>query len=719
MKFSKILFGLSLTSFLFAAEADAQTKRTKRADEAYSVVEFKKALDLYKDAYKRANDKKEKQYISYRMALCAKNIGDYRKAENYLKRTVKMRYEDPIALLELAQSQLALGKFDKAEENFKKYQKLVPGDKRAEQGLKSTDFARAQKANPTRYYLTNIKRVNTKYQDFSPAYAKKDYSSFLFTTAREGVVGNDIDYQTGGYFTDIYGTKLEKKKRKRSSRKKGKNAKKARRWEKAVSLGNMGSGKGEETINTRDAEGPISLTPKANIMFYAKSVFDKNQYEGRKIFTSKRKGGGWDEGTIVDIPVLNAENYDIIDFTHPAITPDGKRLYFVAKLKDSYGGTDIYYSEYDKRKKKWTTPKNLGPNVNTAFNEAFPTVHIDGTLYFASMGHVGMGGYDMFKSKMDENGNFQKAMNLEYPLNSTYDDFGIVFKGNTVEEGLMTSNRKGGRGSDDIYSFELLDVFFNIKGKVTEIEEGLPVKGAEITMESKDGVVGDIRTSDQGEFMVNPKFVEKGKEYVVTINAKGYEPFVKKISTKGLTVNDFEKTDKGYEYMFDNNISLIKKKEIIVPIVMPHVEYDFGKATLRNSAMQDLDALASVLKAHKELKVKLRSHTDHIGGEERNRELSQQRAQACVDYLVSKEISADRLVPVGMGESEPFTMKKDDGNLKAGTKLTEAFINTLSKKDQAKARQYNRRTDFGKANDPAKEAQDAKAKAEAEELGRY
>lgn len=718
MTFSKILIGTLFSAFVISHSAEAQTKRTRKADNAFALVEFHDALELYKTAYKRASDKKEKQYISFKMALCAKNLGDYRKAENYFKRTVKMRYEDPIAILYLAQSQQALGKFDKAKENYEKYMTLVPGDKRADKGLANNNFAKDNMDDPTRYDVINLKRINSRYQDYSPVYAKKDFTSIFFTTAREGVTGNRKSDQTGQYYTDIYGTVLEKKKRRSSSR--NKSAKKAeRRWEPAKSLGDMGSGDGKETINTKHDEGPVTLTPKANLMFYAKSVHEKGEYEGRKIFMSKRKGGGWDEGTLVDIPVLNPENYEIIDFTHPAISPDGKRLYFVAELEGGYGGTDIYYTEYDKRKKKWTLPKNLGPKVNTKFLEAFPTVHLDGTLYFASMGHVGMGGYDMYKSTSDENGNFGNVKNLGYPLNSTYDDFGIVFKGNTQEEGLLTSNRKGGRGSDDIYKFKLLDAFFKVEGVVTDLEENLPLKGVQVKLEGTNGVVADVTTNEKGEFSFDEKYFVKDNDYTISIVQEGYNGNVKEFNTKNLTINDFEKTEDGFVYEIDATTSIMKSKIVKLPIILPHVEYDFGKATLRESAQKDLDLLVNVLNSHKELKLKLRSHTDHIGSDKRNNELSQERAQACVNYLVSKGISADRLTAVGMGEKEPYVLKKDLGSLKAGTSLTEKEVNKLKGKNNKVARQLNRRTDFAQMNDPEKEKAEAKLKKENEELGRY
>ncbi len=714
MKISKILIG-SLFSVLVSTsyQADAQTKRTRKADDAFDLGEYHRAQEKYKSAYTNSNTKKEKQYISFRMAECARRLGNYRQAENYLKRTVKMRYEDPIAILYLAEAQANLGKYDLALENYSKYEKLVPGDKRAVRGIVNSEFAIEQMDNPTLYDVVNEKRLNSRGMDYSPAFGKKDYSILLFTTTREGVEGGRISEQTGQYFADIWGSEIEKKKRS-SSRSKSKSGKpKPPRWSKPVSLGQMGNGDQDETINTKHEEGTVSLTPKANIMYYSQGVYEKDVYEGQRLFVSKRKGGGWEEGSEIEIPLGQGNEELFIDIMHPAIHPDGRRLFFVANLDGGFGGMDIWYTEFEKRKKKWTKPKNLGPNVNTSGNEGFPTVHVDGTLFFSSNGHQTLGGYDIYRADLNEDGKYDNVANLGYPLNSSYDDFGLIFKGNTYTEGYMTSNRKGGLGADDIYKVRLLDTKFTLNGKLLDSETGKSIKGLNVRLEGSNGTVTDVVTNKEGDYEFDGAALEKGIDYSLVFTSEDYGSFVKNLSTKGLKVSDFEKQDEGYFYSMEFDTTLKVQR---LPVVLPHIEYDFGKATLRSQAEQDLNQLVKVLQSNKNLRIKLRAHTDHIGGKERNQALSQARAQACVDYLVSKGIEASRLVAEGRGEDVPYVMTKTIGKLKEGSVLSESFINKLPKADQAKARQYNRRTDFQKIKPDPNDSKEAKR---AKDFGKY
>jgi len=715
MKISKILLGSLFSAFLLTSvQVEAQqTKRTRKADDAFDLGEYHNAQERYKSAYSSSNTKKEKQYISFRMAECARRLGNYRQAENYLKRTVKMRYEDPIAILYLAEAQTNLGKYELALENYSKYEKLVPGDKRAEKGIENSNFAIDQMENPTLYDVVNEKRLNSRGMDYSPAFGKKDYSVLLFTTSREGVTGGRISEQTGEYFSDIWGTELEKKKR-TSSKRKSKNKKPAApRWAKPKSLGSMGNGDKDETINTKHEEGTVSLTPKANEMYYSQGVYEKDVYEGQRLFLSKRKGGGWEEGVALDIPVGVENEENFIDLMHPAIHPNGRRLFFVANLEGGYGGMDIWYSDFEKRKKKWTKPKNLGPHVNTRGNEGFPTVHLDGTLFFSSNGHQTLGGFDIFRADLNEEDVYDNIDNLGYPLNSSYDDFGLIFKGNTYKEGFMTSNRKGGLGKDDIYKVTLLNTKFNLDGKLLDGKSGKPIKDLQVRLEGSDGTMTEVKTDKDGTYSFDPSMLKKGIDYNMVFTSEEYDSFVKEISTKGLKVSDFERTDEGYEYGMSFDTTLIIQR---LPVVLPHIEYDFGKATLRPEAELDLDKLAKVLESNPKVRIKLRSHTDHIGGDARNQELSQARAQACVDYLVAKGIESSRLVAEGRGENEPYVMTTANGNLKAGDVLSESFIKTLSKADQDAARQINRRTDFQKIKPAPVESKEEKR---AKEFGKY
>ena len=681
MKVTKVVLSLAIALSL-TSQLNAQNRKLRLADTAFESAEYHRAQELYKNAYSKSSDRNEKQEISFKMAECARLTGNYRQAESYYKRTVKMRYEDPVAMLYLAQAQHNLGKFDQALEHYQKYQAAVPGDVRANEGIVACNLAIEWMDNPTRYDVINMKSLNSRENDFSPAYANKDYTQVYFSTTREGVVGARVSKQTGEYFPDIYETNKEKQRR---SRKKG--AKKAApKWSDPISIDEKAD---EIIINTEHEEGVMSLNERGNIMYYTKADFVKKEYNGRRIFKSRRKGGKWEEGQVVELPIDS-----LVDVQHPAISPDEKTLYFSSEMEGGYGGTDIWYSVYNKRKKNWTKPKNLGPLVNTAGNEAFPYVHKDGTLFFASTGHPGLGGYDVYRSNKDKNDQFGAVENMKYPINSTYDDFGLIFEGDEYKSGFVTSNRKGGRGGDDIYSVKLADVIFKLDGQVTDNELGKPMVGVNVKLVGSNGTVFDVITDKDGNYEFESENIEKEVEYELSFSKETYLSKLENYTTVGLTINDFERTDDGFEYVTSRDVVLTYDRE---PVVLPHLEFDFASSELRTSAKADLDKLKRVLDTNPDLVIELRAHTDHIGGEEANQTLSQARAQSCVDYLISLGISQERMKALGMGETEPYVIKEDVGAFKKGDVLTETYISKLKRNaDKDKARQMNRRTDFKK-----------------------
>lgn len=695
MKVTKVVLSLALALSL-SSQVNAQNNRKLRlADTAFEAAEYHRAQELYKNAYSSSSDRNEKQEISFKMAECARLTGNYRQAESYYKRTVKMRYEDPVAMLYLAQAQHNLGKFDEALEFYKKYQTAVPGDVRANEGIVACNLAIEWMENPTRYDVINMKSLNSRQNDFSPAYANKDYTQLYFSTTREGVVGARVSKQTGEYFPDIYETNKEKQ---RKSRKKGAK-KEAPKWSDPISIDEEAD---EIIINTEHEEGVMSLNVRGNIMYYTKADFVKKEYNGRRIYKSRRKGGKWEEGVRVELPVDS-----LVDVQHPALSPDEKTLYFSAEMEGGYGGADIWYSVYNKRKKNWTKPKNLGPLVNTAGNEAFPYVHQDGTLFFASTGHPGLGGYDVFRVSKDANDQYGPVENMKYPINSTYDDFGLVFEGTEYKNGFLTSNRKGGRGGDDIYSVKLADVIFELKGQVTENEQGKPLVGVNVKLVGSNGTVFDVITDKDGNYEFESKNIEKDVDYELSFGKDTYLPSLENFTTNGLTINDFERTDDGFKYSKTRDVEMKYDRE---PVVLPLLQFDFASAELRTSAKADLDKLKRVLETNPDLIIELRAHTDHIGGEEANQILSQKRAESCVAYLADLGIASDRMQALGMGETEPYVIKENDGVFKEGDVLTEAYIGKLKRKsDKDKARQYNRRTDFKRVIEEKK----------AEEFGEY
>ena len=278
MRFTKIVL-LFIASVAISFSSLAQGKQFKRAEIAYDQYEFHKAAVHFKRAYSKSSDRAQKIEISFKLAECARKIGNYRQAESYYKRAIKMRYDDPIALLHLAMMQRNLGKFEDAIKTFGLYSEKVPDDLRPQEAIESCELAIEWTENPTRYAVTNMKGLNSKNDDRMPAFGKNDYSLLLFTTARKGVNGKKISKQTGQYFTDVWVSELEKSKKKR-----GKSGKKQAKpkWSDPLSMGDyLGT---DDVINTKYDEGAVSLNERGNLMYFNRAIMEKKAAHVPRVF---------------------------------------------------------------------------------------------------------------------------------------------------------------------------------------------------------------------------------------------------------------------------------------------------------------------------------------------------------------------------------------------------------------------------------------------------
>ena len=689
MRFTKIVL-LFIASFAISFNTLAQGKQFKKAEIAYEQYEFYKAAIHFKRAYSKSSDRAQKIQISFKLAECARKIGNYRQAESYYKRAIKMRYDDPIALLHLAMMQRNLGKFEDAIKTFGLYSEKVPDDLRPQEAIEACELAIEWNENPTRYAVTNMKGLNSKNDDRMPAFGKNDYSLLLFTTARKGVNGKKISKQTGQYFTDVWVSELEKSKKRR-----GRSGKKQAKpkWSEPLSMGDyLGT---DDVINTKFDEGAVSLNERGNLMYFNRAIMEKKAAHVPRVFSATKKGGEWDMPVELTLPIDS--NYMVI---FPCLSPDEKTLYFVSDMPGGEGDFDIWMSEYNKRNDAWADPVNLGPEVNTSGPEIAPFVHKDGTLFFASKGHLGMGGFDIFRATKRPSGQFGKVKNMKSPINSSFDDFGIIFSGKDAMNGFFTSNRKGGRGGDDIYEVKLSDLKFKMEGILVDTETTDPLQGVSIHIEGSDGSSFDATTNRDGFFNFGDEAIKQGVEYEVTYTKDTYVPVTDTVTTLDLTIHDFESTDEGFLYTISVDLSM---KVYRLPVVLPQIEYDLGSADLREMAKKDLDKLVGVLETNPDLRIQLRSHTDFRSGEDFNLVLSQKRADACVTYLIEQGVDASRLEAVGMGESEPLILQEDRSGFDKGDVLSQEYIESIrSKRRRNLAHQMNRRTDFKQIeSDPA------------------
>ena len=652
MKVTKFIFSILILSFISVNIALSQSSATKEADDAYNSGEYYGAIDLYKVAYNKAKSDAVKAEIIFKTALCYRHTNDALQAEVWFKKAVKVKYPDPTGTLFLADALKQNEKYDEALIEYRNYLKLVPGDIRGKNGAESCELAAKWKSNPSRYKVDNMAFFNSKESDFSTIFGKKDYTIVYFTSTRTDSAGNEMSKVTGQSFADLYQSTKDRK---------GK-------WAVPSPIG--------ESINSSDEEGASTLDSKYSRLYFTRCKVENKVRHGCLIYFTEKKGIDWDVAT--QVPVGS----DTVTVGHPALSPDDLTLYFAAEMPGGQGGKDIWMLKRESKKVEFSgTPINLGNEINTPGDEVFPYIRDNGDIYFASNGHVGMGGLDIFKAGKGKGGN-TVVTNMQYPINSAEDDFGIVFEGNT-EKGFFTSNRRGGKGLDDIYSFILPPLEFNLIGVVKDEKTGHILTDVSVKLISSDGVTQEVKNEIDGSFKFGLK---PNSDYVLTTIKEGYLNGKGKETTKGL------ENDK--DFTMEILMTPIEK-----PIELENILYDLAKWDLRPESMVSLDKLVEILNDNPNIVIEIRSHTDFRSDDASNLELSQKRAQSVVDYLIEKGIDAQRLVAKGYGESTPNSVTELEATrykfLKANDVLTEEYIKSLATvEEQEAAHQINRRTEF-------------------------
>jgi len=646
--FMRLISLALMAALVFSLPVDGQKKqKDSRAQAAYDAGEYFEAIDLYKNAYNKVSDKAQKTAILFKIGDCYRILGEARSAELWYKKAVREDYQEPIIFLRYGQMMLINEKYEEAEEQFNKYNDLVPDDPRGGIGIESCEAAIVWMENPTGYIVENMRYFNSRQRDFSAAYVNEG-SKILFTSTREDAMGNDTHGATGQNFADIFASSMDRK---------GK-------WSVPVPM---------ESLNSEFEDGTPCISSDFSTLYFTRCKKGKNQQLGCQIYRSESDGGDWSE------PQVEFEAFgDSISTAHPAISPDGSILYFVSDMPGGLGENDIW--KVTKEEGSWSEPINLGEEINTPGNELYPFVHRDGTLYFSSDSRVGLGGLDIYKARLDETGSWMLE-NMKPPINSPEDDFGIVFESD-VERGFFSSARKG-RGNDEIFSFVLPPLEFSVTGVVKDERNDQILPGSTVKSVGSDGITVETNTGDEGTF----KFMLKpGTDYVLIASQPGYLNGKERESTRGLDQSkDFEVT-----------IYLASTTQVIE---LPNIFYDFAKWDLRPESMVSLDNLVETLNDNPNVTIELMSHTDSRGTPADNQELSQKRAQSVVDYLISKGIASDRLQAKGYGESQPKVVddkvKSQYDFLELEEVLTEGFINQLESPElQEKAHQVNRRTEF-------------------------
>lgn len=626
-------------------------KYMNTAAKSFEIGEHYQAIEKYRKAYRSQKLTPEKAEMAFRIAESYYRISEFAKANVWYKNAIKRKNSDPLCLLHYADCLRATQNYEDAIVWYQTYLGINPEDQYAKNGLEACQVVKGWLDNPNRYIVSLVKELNTRDNEYAPVFVGGRDNEIIFTSTRENVTGKRKSNITGTHFADLFTSKFGIQKQK---------------WETPTLL------EENEMINTTSDEGTATLSESGDLMIFTRCRYDKTKDLGAELFKANQSRGEWSEPTLIELVG------DSLIAAHPSLSADGSKLYFVSDRPGGYGGKDIWVA--NDKGGAFDKPENLGPEINTPGDEMFPFIRENGDLFFSSNYHPGIGGLDIFKATREDEKSKWKVENMKAPVNSPGDDFGIGFIKGEVEKGLFSSNRKGSR-SDDIYSFYLPPKLFNASGEIFNKETNQRIDGAMIRIIGTDGTNLKMR-ADGGRFQYKLK---PETEYVFAAFKDGYLNDKGKATTIGLT------DSKDFRFQF----KLAPTNE---PIKVNNINYAFGSYEITEGSKLALDSVIQLLRLNPTIKIELMAHTDFVGSDKFNSDLSQKRAQSVVDYLISKGITAGRLVAKGYGETWPKkvtrAIAKEYDFLKRDDELTEEFILKLTPEQQEIAKALNRRTEF-------------------------
>ncbi|TPV34822.1 cell envelope biogenesis protein OmpA [Paucihalobacter ruber] len=626
-KINNIILFVALFSFL---NLIAQNEATSKADQHFSRLEFVEAAKQYNKLIEKG---KGDNYVYSQLAECYYNIFNTVEAERWYAKALAGS-DDPEMMFKYSQMLKSNGKYKQSNEWMQRFAEKRPNDVRAIAFLENPNYLPKILERGKKFNIKNLD-INSESSDFGGIIHE---GVFYFTTAR------NQDRRKYGWnqesFLDIY----------------------------AATQNSDGSFqtpvKMNDKINTRHHEGLVSFSPDGKAMYFGREsfyeqVFMRDSTTRDKagvihLFRATKLGADWDR---IEALNINSENYSV---KNPSVSADGKTLYFASDMPGGYGSFDIYKAAINDDG-SIGTPVNMGPKVNTVVQEMFPFISSNGTLYFSSNGHLGLGGLDVFYT-IEIDGEMADVRNVGVPVNSNSDDFAFIID-EEAEIGYVSSNRAGGKGSDDIYAIKKIQPLCDVLVQVTvkDDETGKPISNATVSLfDAAGNKVLSKQTNEQGltEFLV-----ECDTNNAVDAVAEGY-------SGKRLQIPSTRKEE------ISMNINLLPLDDLIElsKIKLDPIYFDFDKSNITEKAAFELDKLVALMNKYPQMTIRVESHTDNKGSDAYNNKLSDRRAKSTVQYVISKGINEDRILGIGKGKSEL--------KIKCGTNCT---------KEQ---NQENRRSEF-------------------------
>ncbi len=645
-------FAVTFVLSLFCLQGFAQNDITADADAAFDRGGYFEAAKDYQVAYaKLKGDLEEKGRVCFLIGECYRLGRALPASEEWYGRSIDLKWasDHPEVYKNFGLVYMGQGEFDDAVEQFEKY-KSNGGDATTANSFISScnNAAESLIVGDSRFVVEAVVMANSPSFDFALTFADKRGEEVIFASSRSSSTGSGEDPITGESYMDLFSAEVDRKDK----------------WSIPEPLGN--------TINSPSNEGGVTLDSKFKTLYFTRCVVDKGDNFPCDIYRAERVGTRW--GAAEELAILNRMEDDSSQVGQPTMTPDDAFMVFVSDMQGGQGGRDLWYIEWNDASSEWGAPVNMGPSVNSSSDEFFPHIRKNGDLYFASDRPGGMGGLDILKAVWAGNGmTFEAPEFMEYPINTASDDFALVYHPKK-EQGFLSSDRPESKGKDDIFSFKMPPLEFDYVPYVYDYDTGMPIAGATVTVTGNEGESVSGSSDDEGGVEDGRWEIGAESTYSVSISMDGYINAGDQFSTVGLS----KSTNFIKEYLL---------REVVTneDYPMPLVQYEFAKADLVvNDAVNSrdsLDYLVDLLDRNPKFVISLEAHTDTRGGDKANDELSQRRAETCVNYLVERGIGKDRLQPLGRGESMPL--------------ISDAEIAALATEEEREAaHQMNRRTVF-------------------------
>ena len=600
--------------------AMAQDGKIKRADKNFDNYAFLDAIESYESMVKKGL---EDQDIFKKLGDANYLNARYDKAAEWYSKLVQLKNTttEPDYLYKYAQSLKSLGKYEESDAWMEKFQSAKNNDLRANHFKENEAYLEQIKVNSNRYAIKNS-AFNSNQSDFSPSFYGKD--GLVFSTARDtGIVSRNTHQWNKGAFLNLYSATVDQE---------GTTSKLK---------------KFSKSLNTKTHESSSVFTKDGKTIYFTRNnskngAFsrDQNGISRLKIYRAELINGKWKN--IIPLP-FNNDDYSV---AHPTLSKDEKTLYFSSDMPGTLGLSDIFKATINDDG-SFGTPENLGNSINTEARETFPFIHKD-RLYFASDGHPGLGGLDVFAVKYLEKDS--QILNVGEPVNSTEDDFSFII--NDTNRGYFASNREGGKGEDDIYSLVettplVFKCYSDLAGKIIDAETKESLANTKFQVLTSDGKLIQEGTTDAfGKFQMQLDCNESA--YIINAQKEDYENgstslLVSKKGNQELTV--------ALAKIPPVPVAAIGQ-DLIKHLQLNPINFDLDKSNIRNDANQILNQVVTYLNEYPEVHIAIESHTDVKASKAYNNRLSNRRAKATYQYLVNKGIDPSRMVYKGFGENK-------------------------------------------------------------------